>query len=203
MWYYNANIIKTPKSLTVDGVTYPPAVFRNADLLSSLGVVPYREERVDQRYYWTGGLTVDTSGDEAIGTYASIDRDVDKLKEGMLSTINSQVASKQGAIDWYWQRASKGGKDVPAEISDYATTIYYEQNEKEAEVNALTTLEEIIDYENKPFTETRKVAIYDDEGNVSYGDETETNTRHINMLKHWTANPTDEVDPAFVSLVAD
>ena len=203
MWYYNANIIKTPKSLTVDGVTYPPAVFRNADLLSSLGVVPYREERVDQRYYWTGGLTVDTSGDEAIGTYASIDRDVDKLKEGMLSTINSQVASKQGAIDWYWQRASKGGKAVPADISDYATTIYYEQNEKEAEVNALTTLEEIIDYENKPFTETRKVAIYDDEGNVSYGDETETNTRHINMLKHWTANPTDEVDPSFVSLVAD
>ena len=203
MWYYNANIIKTPKSLTVDGVTYPPAVFRNADLLSSLGVVPYREERVDQRYYWTGQLTVDTSGDEAVGTYASIDRDVDKLKEGMLDTINSQVASKQGAIDWYWQRASKGGKDVPVEISDYATTIYYEQNEKESEVNALTTLEEIIDYENKPFTETRKVAIYDDEGNVSYGDETETNTRHINMLKHWTANPTDEVDPAFVSLVAD
>jgi hypothetical protein len=203
MWYYNANIIKTPKSLTVDGVTYPPAVFRNADLLSSLGVVPYREERVDQRYYWTGQLTVDTSGDEAIGTYASIDRDVDKLKEGMLDTINSQVASKQGAIDWYWQRASKGGKAVPADIQTYADTIYYEQNEKEAEVNALTTLEEIIDYENKPFTETRKVAIYDDEGNVSYGDETETNTRHINMLKHWTANPTDEVDPAFVSLTKD
>jgi len=203
MWYYNANIIKTPKSLTVNGVTYPPAVFRNADLLSSLGVVPYREERVDQRYYWTGALTVDTSGDEAIGTYTQTDRDVDTLKENMLGVINSQVASKQGAIDWYWQRASKGGKAVPADISDYATTIYYEQNEKEAEVNALTTLEEIIDYENKPFTETRKVAIYDDEGNVSYGDETETNTRHINMLKHWTANPTDEVDPAFVSLTKD
>ena len=203
MWYYNANIIKTPKSLTVNGVTYPPAVFRNTDLLSSLGVVPYREERVDQRYYWIGGLTIDTSGAEAVGTYASIDRDVDKLKEGMLDTINSQVASKQGAIDWYWQRASKGGKAVPADIQTYADTIYYEQNEKEAEVNALTTLEEIIDYENKPFTETRKVAIYDDEGNVSYGDETETNTRHINMLKHWTANPTDEVDPAFVSLTKD
>jgi len=203
MWYYNATIIKTPKSLTVNGVTYPPAVFRNADLLSSLGVVPYSEVKVDQRYYWTGQLTVDTSGDEAIGTYASIDRDVDTLKENMLGVINSQVASKQGAIDWYWQRASKGGKAVPADISDYATTIYYEQNEKEAEVNALTTLEEIIDYENRAYTETRKVAIYDDEGNVSYGDETETNTRHINMLKHWTANPTDEVDPAFVSLTKD
>jgi len=203
MWYYNANIIKTPKSLTVNGVTYPPAVFRNADLLSSLGVVPYREERVDQRYYWTGGLTVDTSGDEAIGTYASIDRDVDKLKEGMLDTINSQVASKQGSIDWYWARASKGGKAVPADIQTYADTIYTEQATKEGEVAALTDLAGIIEYENRAYTETRKVAIYDDEGNVSYGDETETNTRHINMLKHWTANPTDEVDPSFVSLVAD
>jgi len=203
MWYYNANIIKTPKSLTVDGVTYPPAVFRNADLLSSLGVVPYREERVDQRYYWTGQLTVDTSGDEAIGTYASIDRDVDKLKEGMLSTINSQVASKQGAIDWYWQRASKGGKAVPADIQTYADTIYYEQNEKEAEVNALTTLAEIIDYENKPFTETRKIKHTAEDGTVTYGPETDTSNRHINMLKHWTANPTDEVDPAFVSLDAN
>jgi len=203
MWYYNATIIKTPKSLTVDGVTYPPAVFRNADLLSSLGVVPYSEVKVDQRYYWTGGLTVDTSGDEAIGTYASIDRDVDKLKEGMLDTINSQVASKQGAIDWYWQRASKGGKDVPADIQTYADTIYYEQNEKEAEVNALTTLAEIIDYENKPFTETRKIKHTAEDGTETYGPETDTSNRHINMCLHWTANPTDEVDPAFVSLTKD
>jgi len=203
MWYYNANIIKTPKSLTVNGVTYPPAVFRNADLLSSLGVVPYSEVKVDQRYYWTGGLTVDTSGDEAIGTYASIDRDVDTLKEGMLSTINSQVASKQGAIDWYWQRASKGGKAVPADIQTYADTIYYEQNEKEAEVNALTTLEEIIDYENKPFTETRKIKHTAEDGTETYGPETDTSNRHINMCLHWTANPTDEVDPAFVSLEAN
>ena len=28
-------------------------------------------------------------------------------------------------------------------------------------------------------------------------------TRNIDMCTHFTANPTDEVDPAFVSLVAD
>jgi len=58
-------------------------------------------------------------------------------------------------------------------------------------------------YENKPHTETRKVAVYDDDGNVSYGDETYTVSRNIDMCTHFTANPTDEVDPAFVSLVAD
>ena len=200
MWYYNATIIKTPKSLTVDGVTYPSAIFRDAEQLSSLGVKPYSEVRVDSRYYWTGGLTIDDSGDEAIGTYAQIDRDVDQLKEGMLSTINSQVSSRQGDIDWYWQRASKGGKAVPTDIQTYADTIYTEQTTKEAEVDALVTLEDVMLYEATPFTEVRKVKHTAEDGTETYGPETETFNREINMLMHWTANPNDEVDPAFVSL---
>ena len=36
-----------------------------------------------------------------------------------------------------------------------------------------------------------------------YGPETKSSTRHINMCMHWTNNPNDEVDPAFVSLTAD
>lgn len=199
MWYYNATIIKTPKSLTVDGVTYPSAIFRDADLLSSLGVVPYREERVDQRYYWTGALTIE----DGVGTYESIPRDVDTLKEGMLSTINSQVSSRQGDIDWYWQRASKGGKAVPTDIQTYADTIYTEQTTKEAEVDALVTLEDVMLYEATPFTEVRKVKHTAEDGTETYGDETETFNREINMLMHWTANPNDEVDPAFVSLTKD
>ena len=156
----------------------------------------------DSRYYWNGELTTDESGDEVVGTYAGTERDVAALKASMLDTINSQVASKQGEIDWYWAREDKGGTAVPSEISDYATTIYSEQATKESEVDALSTLDEIIEYENRPHTEVRKVAVYDDDGNVSYGDETESSTREINMLQQWTANPTNanEVDEAFVSL---
>ncbi len=117
----------------------------------------------------------------------------------MLDTINSQVASKQGAIDWYWARADKGGTAVPSAISDYATTIYTEQATKETEVAALSTLDEIKEYEARAYTEVRKV----DNGDGTYGPETESSAREINMLNHWTANPTDEVDPAFVSLTAD
>jgi hypothetical protein len=200
MWYYNAKIIKTPKSLTVDGVTYPSAIFRDAEQLSSLGVKPYSEVKVNQRYYHTGQLTVDDSGDEAIGTYTTTDRDVDTLKEGMLDTINSQVSSKQGAIDWYWQRASKGGKAVPADIQTYADTIYSEQATKETEVDALVTLDDVILYENTPFTEVRKVKHTAEDGTETYGPTTESSDREINMLMHWTTNPTDEVDPTFVSL---
>ena len=203
MWYYNSQIIKTPKTMVIDDITYPKAIFRDSDTLASLGIKPYSETTPDGRYYWNGAYTVDTSGAEVVGTYAAVARDVDTLKASMLDTINTQVASKQGAIDWYWARADKGHTAVPANIATYATTIYSEQATKESEVAALSTLDAIIEYENRPYTEVRKVAVYDDEGNVSYGDETESSTRHINMCKHWTANPTDEVDPAFVSLTAD
>ncbi len=200
MWYFNGEVIKTPKAMTISDVTHPKTIFRDSEMLASLGIKAYSTVTPDSRYYWNGVLTTDESGDEVVGTYAGIERDVDTLKESMLDTINSQVASKQGKIDWYWAREDKGGTAVPSEISDYATTIYSEQATKESEVDALSTLDEIIEYENRPHTEVRKVAVYDDDGNVSYGDETESSTREINMLMHWTTNPNDEVDEAFVSL---
>ena len=194
MWYFNGQTIKTPKSLTISDITYPKAIFRDSATLASLGIKPYSETTPDSRYYHNGAFTLDESGAEVVGTYAGTARDVDTLKENMLGVINSQVASKQGSIDWYWARADKGGKAIPSEISDYATTIYSEQATKESEVAALTTLEEIMEYENRSHTEVRRTGV---------GDETESHTRHINMLQHWTANPTDEVDEAFVSLTAD
>ena len=203
MWYYNSQIIKTPKAMVISDVTYPRGIFRDAATLSSLGIKPYSEVTPDNRYYWNGAYTVDTSGAEVVGTYASTARDVATLKTGMLDTINSQVASKQGAIDWYWARADKGGTAVPANIATYATTIYSEQATKESEVAALDTLDKIKVYENKPHTEVRKVKHTADDGTETYGPETTSSAREINMLMHWTANPTDEADPAFVSLTAD
>ena len=200
MWYFNGEVIKTPKAMTISDVTHPKTIFRDSEMLVSLGIKAYSTVTPDSRYYWNGELTTDESGDEVVGTYAGTERDVAALKESMLDTINSQVASKQGEIDWYWAREDKGGTAVPSEISDYATTIYSEQATKESEVDALSTLDEIIEYENRPHTEVRKVAVYDDDGNVSYGDETESSTREINMLMQWTENPNNEVDEAFVSL---
>ena len=203
MWYFNGQTIKTPKEIVIDGITHPKQIFRNSDTLASLGIKPYREVTPDSRYYHTGVYTVDESGAEVVGTYAGTAIDVDTLKTRMLSVINSQVASRQGAIDWYWVRADKGHTAVPANISTYATTIYSEQTTKESEVAALSTLDAIIEYENRPHTEVRKVSVYDDDGVFVEYSCTTSSTRHINMLMHWTANPTDEVDEAFVSLTAD
>ena len=203
MWYFNGQTIKTPKAMVISDITHPPGIFRDSATLTSLGIKPYREVTPDSRYYNTGAYTVDESGAEVVGTYAGVAKDVATLKTGMLETISSQVASKQGDIDWYWARADKGGTAVPANIATYATTIYTEQATKEGEVAALDTLDKIKEYENRPHTEVRKVKHTAENGTVTYGPDTVSSTREINMLQHWTANPTDEVDPAFVSLTAD
>ena len=200
MWYFNGEIIKTPKAMVISGITHPPGIFRDSAMLTSLGIKPYSEVTPDSRYYTNGAYTVDTSGDEVVGTYASTARDVATLKAGMLGVINSQIAAKLGAIDWYWDRAEKGNDAVPSAISTYATTIYSEQATKESEVAALDTLAKIEEYENRAYTEVRK-DVKDD--GTYHASDTHTVAKTINMLEHWTANPTDEVDAGRVSLTAD
>jgi hypothetical protein len=202
MWYFNGQIIKTHKSMEISDVLYPRTIFRDSATLTSLGIKAYREVTPDSRYYWNGEFTVDTSGSEVVGTYASTARDVATLKANMLEKARSAVASRLADIDWYWSRAAKGGTAVPSNIATYATTLYSEHETIKTAINAISDLAGVIAYENKPHTETRKVAVYDD-GNVSYGSDTYTVAREIDMCTHFTANPTDEVDPAFVSLVAD
>ena len=203
MWYFNSETIKTPKTMVISDVTYPKTIFRDSTTLTSLGIKPMRIVTVDSRYYWDGAYTIDASGDEVVGTYAGTDRDVATLKAGMLSKANSAVASRHDAIDWYWSRAAKGGTAVPSNIATYATALYSEHETIKTAINAISDLAGVISYENKPHTETRKIATYNDDGDFVAYVGTETATKHIDMCTHFSANPTDVVDPAFVSLTQD
>ena len=203
MWYFNGSIIKTPKSMEISDVLYPRTIFRDSATLTSLGIKAYREVTPDARYYWNGSFTVDTSGSEVVGTYASTARDVATLKAGMLAKARSAVASRHAEIDWYWSRAAKGGTAVPSNIATYATALYSEHETIKTAINAISDLAGVMAYENKPHTETRKTATYNEDGSFKEYSGTYTVAREIDMCTHFTANPTDEVDPAFVSLVAD
>ena len=84
MRYFNGEIIKHPKSMEISDVLYPRTIFRDSATLTSLGIKPYREVTPDSRYYWNGSFTVNTSGSEVVGTYASTPRDLATLKKQML-----------------------------------------------------------------------------------------------------------------------
>ena len=172
-------------------------------MLTSLGIKPYSEVTPDSRYYSNGAYTVDVSGAEVVGTYAGVARDVATLKASMLGDADSVASSRHVAIDWYWSRADKGGTAVPANIATYATALYSEHETIKTAIAALSTLDAIKLYEAKPHTETRKVKHTAENGDITYGPDTESSARHINMCTHYSVNPADGVDPAFVSLVAD
>ena len=204
MWYFNGQIIKTPKSMEISDVLYPRTIFKDSATLTSLGIKAYREVTPDSRYYWTGAYTVDTSGDEVVGTYAGTARDLATLRSSMLEKANSHVAGLHAAIDWYWSRASKGGTAVPSNIATYATALYSEHETIKTAIAACNTMAKIKAYEAKPHTETRKKEVYAEDGTMSYHDsETTTHAREIDMCTHFSVNPADEVDAGLVSLVAD
>ena len=205
MWYYDSQIIRTPKAMVISGITHPKGIFRDSTMLASLGIKPYRETRKNSRYYSDGSYSVDATGDEVIGTYAGAARDVATLKTGMLSKTNSYVANRHAEIDWYWTRAAKGGTAVPSTIATYATALYSEHETKKTEIAALNTIAKIKEYENRAYTEVRKVSLYDGDGIFTgyHASNTTTHAREIDVCTHFSVNPAAAVDPAFVSLTAD
>ena len=203
MWYFNGEIIKTPKTMTIGDLQYGKELFQDAEKMTELGIKPYRSVTPDSRYFNNGAYTVDTSGDEVVGTYASVGRDTDDLTKQMLSSIKSQLTNKLASTDWYYLRKLRTDTDVPSEIQDYSDVLYSEYDTKKAEISAMTKMSQIQEYQNRSFTEVRKVVSTDEDGKTIYGPKTTSATTEVNMCMHWTASPNDEVDPAFVSLTAD
>jgi len=203
MWYFNGEIIKTPKTMTIGDLQYSKELFQDADKMAELGIKNYRSVKPDSRYFRNGVYSVDESGDEVVGTYAAAGKDTDELTKQMLNTIKSQLTLKLEATDWYYLRKLRTGTDVPSDIQDYSDTLYSEYDTKKTEISAMNKISQIEEYENRPHTSVRKVETINSAGKTIYGPETKSTTRHINMCNHWTSNPNDDVDPAFVSLTAD
>jgi hypothetical protein len=197
-----AKIIRTPQSITIDGIQYPRNVFTRWDKaeLADIGIKPYREVGVDSRYYWQGQATTEI-GDEVVVTYASTERDVADLKKNMKALVKALAASKLAETDWMVVRAAEGGTAVPEAVTAYRVAVREASNTKEAEIEALADLDAVKAYEAKPYVEVRKVKHTAEDGTETYGPETESFDRQISMVTGgWPTDPLAEVDPAFVSL---
>ena len=190
--------------MTIDDKRYPKEIFKDSSTLSSLGIKPYRSVVPDSRYYWQGSYSVNTSGDEVVGTYAETAKDLATLRTQMLDRTNSHVASLHAQIDWYWIRASKGGTAVSTAMKNYATALYSEHETKKTEIAALNTLAKIKEYEARAYTEVRKVEVLNEDGTFKeyHASNTTTHAREINMCTHFSVNP-DNTDAGQVSLTAD
>ena len=204
MWYYNAEIISSPTSMVINDLRYDSSVFRDKEKLKELGIKPYREVTPDMRYFDMGAISIDESGDEVVGTYASIGKDVDALKLKMLNQIKNGLTNNLLATDWYYLRKLRTDTDVPSEIQDYSDALYAEYDSKKTEINAMTKLSEVMEFESRPHKLVSKVRhINSDTGKHTWGPETETKTMNVNMCLNWSMSPDATTDPSFVSLTAD
>ena len=164
MWFVgNTEVgftVSKARGLTIGDIQYPRNIFVlwSKEELAAIGIKPYREVRLDSRYYSDGALTRTEVDGEMVGTYAGVAKDVDQLKSSMMESVKSQVSSLQGAVDWYWSRAAKGGTAVPDAIRYHAAAIYTEMEAKETAIDAMTTLDEIIARMEKAHADGQDVA---------------------------------------------
>ena len=204
MWYYNGRIINKPESIKVGGYVYNQDLFKEQNKLAELGIKPYRLVVPDSRYYSQGTLNISNTDNEVVGTHDAIGKDVNILKEGMLKTIKNQLSSLLSNTDWYYLRKLRTDTDVPSEIQDYSDALYAEYDSKKTEINAMTKLSEIMEFESRPHKLVSKVRhINSDTGKHTWGPETETKTMNVNMCLNWSMSPDATADPSFVSLTAD
>jgi len=205
MWYYNGEIIKTPRAMQIGDFKYSKALFRDSAKMAELGIKPYSQVMPNLRYYWQGAYTVDTSGAEVVGTYAGTAKDVATLTAAMLVKTKDYVAHLHSRIDWYWVRASKsGGTAVPSAIATYSAALYTEYAAKKTEIAALDTLAKVIEYESRAYTQVDKVKTLNEDGSFKeyHASDTVSTARTIDMVTHYTTHP-DDVDAGLVSLTAD
>jgi len=155
MWHSDTlGVIRTPKEITVNGVTHPRQIFRKWSKaeLAELGITPARVETPDQRYHNTGAETLTLVDGETVISYATTDKDVDQLKISMKSKVNSIASSTLASSDWMQHREAEGGTAMSADWKTYRANVRVTSNIKEGEIDALADLDAIKLYENTPGT---------------------------------------------------
>ena len=212
MWYVDSvGLVKTPRGLTIDGIQHPRNIFTQWTKaeLAAIGIKPASITPVDSRYKNTGELTWDTTGAEAVGTYATTDVAAATLKTSMTESVNSNAASILSQSDWMSIREADGGTAVPAAWATYRTAIRTTANAKETEIAALADVAAVKLYEAHPVTYTRKTGTTDAEGVTTYAAPnitTDTTVNKVNWTElgshadSWPTSPDHTADPSFVSV---
>ena len=212
MWYVDSiGLVKTPRGLTIDGIQHPRNIFTHWSKaeLAAVGIKPASITNVDTRYKNTGELTWESSGEEAVGTYATTDKAAADLKTEMKASVNSIAASSLSGSDWMHLREGDGGTAMPADWKTYRVAVRTTANAKETEIAALADIAAVKLYEAHPVTYTRKTVTYDGDGNPSYGSPnitTDTTVNKVNWTElgshadSWPTAPDYDADPSFVSV---
>ena len=205
MWYSETfGTIKTPRALTVNGIQHPANIFRawtKRELLS-IGIAPARVEAPDSRYWNTGRESYSFAGGEWVISYESTEKDVEQLKEQLISNISNHVGSTLSSSDWRVIREADGGAVLSDNWKTYRNEVRAHGNALEAGVESFASVDAVRAFQNHEVQEERKVSTYNDEGVETIGPETETVDRSVDKTTWgWPEAPDAEADPYHVRYI--
>lgn len=146
MWYVEGiGAIKSPRGITKNDIQYPRNIFTlwTKAELAAIGIKPAQIVQPDHRYVSTGQISWDTSGNEAIGTYTSTDKDSNDLKFSRIAKVKSIANGILKKTDWMVIREADGGTAMSADWKTYRVAVRTMSNTKETEINALIDLNSV------------------------------------------------------------
>jgi len=202
MWHSDTlGVIRTPKEITVDGVTHPRQIFRrwSKAQLAEIAITPARVETPDSRYYNTGAETLTLVDGETVISYAGTERDVGQLKENLISSIKSHVGSLLSSSDWRVIREADGGTAMTDVWKTYRNEVRAHGNSLESGVESFASLQAVKNFQNHEVVEVRYESTYDAEGKETIGPETKEYNRTVDKTYwNWPAAPDAIADPYHV-----
>jgi hypothetical protein len=205
MWYSETfGTIKTPRGITVNGLQHPASIFRkwSKPELMAIGIAPARVEVPDSRYFNTGAESYTFTDGEWVISYDTTEKDVEQLKEQLISKINAHVGSLLSSSDFRVLREADGGSAMSDEWTTYRNEVRAHGNSLENGVEAFASVQAVKNFQNHEVQEERKVSTYDELGVETIGPETETVNRTVDKTYWgWPTAPDAEADPYHVRYI--
>tara|TARA_R110000803_G_scaffold89970_1_gene157237 strand:- start:412 stop:981 length:570 start_codon:yes stop_codon:yes gene_type:complete len=114
-------------------------------------------ERLSAMYFDGDKFTYDVVAVDLEGTYDVLDEDgevietkpnhdIAELKEGKISAIKTEAGKLLSPTDWYVTRLAERAIEIPLEVAEERLDIVTKSDLFETEINALTTVEEVLRY---------------------------------------------------------
>ena len=152
MWKLpNGSTTNFPKDIDIDGVQYSKNIFLKwtNEQLSTLGIFPFRENRIDDRYFKSMGYTDNQVGNEIVRSHTIMPRySLSELKKRFGDTMRlmakAVIVRMRDEVE-FLQEFSPGDSEL-AEWAAYKTNYKFAFQTIKSEVQAISDYQELIDY---------------------------------------------------------
>ena len=121
-------VISQPKSVTVNGVVHPKAIFGSSwtdDERKAIGIVPYVYEGsyIENMFYTSSEAAPAVEESRVVVKRTQSARDVAKIKATMKESVSRTLASYLEQTDWIVIREQDNGTAKPADLAKWRTDL--------------------------------------------------------------------------------